>query len=154
MDFLYAQKYGNRDKVYSNYCKNLVHAIFMSNEIHGDKYLYVSEWLAKVMTGNPEKFVPLMIDNSGMKIQDNLKKDFQISDDKTVISSYGGKRVFDVPFVKEVIKDVLDIRKDIIFMFLNIEPFLNHPKVHFLPRSVDKNFKIKFLCLYYLYPWE
>tara|TARA_Y200000002_G_scaffold287651_1_gene241797 strand:+ start:173 stop:1192 length:1020 start_codon:yes stop_codon:yes gene_type:complete len=145
VDFLYAQKYGNIDKVYSNYCKNLVHAIFMTNEIHGDKYLYVSEWLAKAMTGNKNNCVPLIVDNNHLSIQKNLKNEFNIDDNKTVISSYGGKRVFDVPFVKEVIKDVLDIRKDIIFMFLNIESFLSHPRVHFLPRSIDKIFKAKFV---------
>ena len=145
VDFLYAQKYGNVDKVYSNYCKNLVHTIFMTNEIHGDKYLYVSEWLAKEMTGDPNKCVPLIVDDSDINIQENLKKEFNLDDEKIIISSYGGKRVFDIPFVKEVIKDVLEVRKDILFMFLNTEPFINHSRVYFLPRSIDKIFKAKFV---------
>lgn len=145
VDFLYAQKYGNIDKVFSNYCKNLVHAIFMTKEIHGDKYLYVSEWLAKVMTGDPNKCVPLIVDDANRNIQENLKKEFNIDDDKIVISSYGGKRVFDIPFVKEVIKDILKDRTDILFMFLNTEPFIRHPRVHFLPRSTDKTLKAKFV---------
>ena len=46
-DYFYAQKYGNKDQIMSNYGKNLVHVVFMSNETHGDKYLYISPWLAK-----------------------------------------------------------------------------------------------------------
>ena len=51
VDYFYAQKYGNKDQIMSNYGKNLVHVVFMSNETHGDKYLYISPWLAKTMTG-------------------------------------------------------------------------------------------------------
>lgn len=145
VDYFYAQKYGTKDDVISNYCRNLMHAIFMTKDFHGERYLYVSEWLAKTMTGNPKQFVPLVVDNSNLDLKENLRQQFNISDDTTVISSYGGKRVFDIEFVKASVKEILEIRKDLVFMFLNIEPFYKHPRVHFLPRSINKEFKIKFV---------
>ena len=145
VDYFYAQKYGTKDDVISNYCRNLMHAIFMTKDFHGERYLYVSEWLAKTMTGNPKQFVPLVVDNSNLDLKENLRQQFNISDDTTVISSYGGKRVFDIEFVKASVKEILEIRKDLVFMFLNIEPFYKPPRVHFLPRSINKEFKIKFV---------
>ncbi len=145
IDYFYAQKYGTRDNILSNYSKNLIHAIFMTKEVHGDKYLYVSEWLAKTMTGNPNQFVPLIVDNTNLGYKKDLRSKFGISNNATVISSYGGKRVFDIKFVKEAIKEIINLREDLVFMFLNIEPFYKHPRIHFLPRSIDQEIKMKFV---------
>ena len=145
VDYFYAQKYGTKDDVISNYCRNLMHAIFMTNDFHGERYLYISEWLAKTMTGNSKQFVPYIVDNSNLDFKKNLRQQFNIPDDFTVVSSYGGKRVFDIEFVKEAIKEILEIRKDVVFMFLNIESFYKHPRIHFLPRSINKEAKMKFV---------
>ena len=37
----------------------------MAKEPHGDKYLYISEWLSKKMTGNSKNYVPYIVDSSG-----------------------------------------------------------------------------------------
>lgn len=145
VDYFYAQKYGIVDSVFSNYCKNLIHVIFMAKEPHGDKYLYISEWLSKKMTGDSKNYVPYIVDSKSIDYDGNLRKQLNIPDQHVVISSYGGKNVFDIPFVKEAIKEVLDLRNDIVFMFLNIEPFFKHSRIHFLPRSVDLKQKSQFI---------
>ena len=145
VDYFYAQKYGTKDNVMSNYCRNLIHTIFMTKDFHGEKYLYVSEWLAKTMTGNSKQFVPLIVDDANLDFKENLRNQFSIPNDYTVVSSYGGKRVFDIEFVKETIKEIVEIRNDIVFMFLNIKPFYKHPRIHFLPRSINKELKMKFV---------
>ena len=93
----------------------------MAKEPHGDKYLYISEWLSKKMTGDSKNYVPYIVDSKSIDYKGNLRKQFNIPDEHIVISSYGGKNVFDIPFVKEAIKEVLDLRNDIVFMFLNNE---------------------------------
>ena len=145
VDYFYAQKYGNKDQIMSNYGKNLVHVVFMSNETHGDKYLYISPWLAKTMTGNSNLHVPYIVHDSHKDLSNNIRKDFNIYKNDTVISSYGGKRVFDIEFAKDAVKEILDVRNDLVFMFLNIEPFYKHPRIHFLPRSTDQIYKSKFI---------
>ena len=145
VDYFYAQKYGIKDNVISNYCKNLIHVIFMANEPHGDKYLYISEWLSKKMTGNSNNYVPYIVDGKSIDFSGDLRGKFNISNDHIVLASYGGKKVFDIPFVKDTIKEILDLRNDLVFMFLNIEPFYKHPRIHFLPRSVDLQYKSQFI---------
>jgi hypothetical protein len=145
VDFFYVQKFGHKDNLISNFSKNLVHVIFMANEIHGHKYLYISKWLAKTMTGNEHQYVPYIVNKSTLNVKNNLREEFRIPNDAIVVSSYGGKRVFDINFVKETIKEILHNRGDIFFMFLNIEPFYKHPRVYFLPRTIDSMYKSKFI---------
>ncbi len=144
-DYFYAQKFGTIDSVFSNYCKNLIHVIFMANDPHGDKYLYISEWLSKKMTGETKNYVPYIVDRKSIDFEGDFRKKFKIPDDHIVIASYGGKNVFDIKFVKDTIKEVLNLRSDLVFMFLNIEPFYEHPRIHFLPRSVDLRYKSQFI---------
>jgi hypothetical protein len=155
-NYFYAQKYGNKDNVYSLNAKNLNHIVFMVNEPHGYKYLYISEWLAKRMTGNPKLCVPYIVNKQNFKCNDDLKKIYNISNDKLVIASYGGKRVFDINFVKKAIKKILEIREDMVFMFMNTEPFLRNKNIIYLDRTIDLEKKKKFIntCDYMIHARE
>lgn len=145
VSYFYAQKYGNKDNIYSSNTKNLNHVVFMAKEPHGDKYLYISEWLAKRMTGNPKLCVPYIVNKNSHQFKDDLKKKYNISEDKIVIASYGGKNVFDIDFVKKAIKKILEIRGDLVFMFMNTKPFLRHKNVIYLDRTVNLELKTKFI---------
>ena len=145
VDFLYIQKYGNKDNVYSDFSKNLNHVTFMSNDRHGHKYLYVSEWLSKKMTNSNKNYVPLIVNPVFKGETSDLRKTLNISRDKIVIASYGGKRVFDINFLKPAIKKILNERNDIIFLFMNYDKFYEHKNIFYLPRTVSLKNKIEFI---------
>ena len=75
----------------------------------------------------------------------DLKKELGIDDTKLVIGRYGGLNTFDIPFVKKVIKKILDNREDIIFLFLNTKEFLNHSRIIHLPKTISADFKSRFI---------
>jgi len=57
-DYVYNLKYGYNDGNLVNHAKNLVHVVFPSYEPHGDKYVYISEWLSNIYN---KPFVPHMV---------------------------------------------------------------------------------------------
>lgn len=145
VDYFYAQKPGYKDNIYTKYCKNLIHALYMYDEPHGHRYLYCSEWLSKKMTGKKEFYVPYIVNSNFSKTVGNLREKFNIPKDQIIIASHGGKTSFDVEFVKKVIKKVVSERNDLNFFFLNTEKFISHPKVFFFPRTIDPVKKFQFI---------
>lgn len=145
VDYFYAQKPGFKDNIYSNYSKNLIHALYMFNQPHGHRYLYCSEWLSKKMTGKKDFYVPFIINNNFSKISSNLRNKLSIPKDQIIIASLGGKTSFDVEFVKKVMTEVLPKRKDLTFFFLNTIKFLHHPRAFFFPRTIDPVEKFGFI---------
>jgi len=145
VDFLYVQKFGTKDDIFSNFSRNLNHVIFMTNEKHGYKYLYISEWLSKEMTGNNQNYVPYIVNPSYEGEILDLRKILNISRDKIVIASYGGKRAFDIDFVKSSIVQILKERSDLVFLFMNYEKFYKHKNIIYLPRSISTKKKIEFI---------
>ena len=51
-----------------------------------------------------------------------------IPSNEIVFGRYGGQNTFDIEFVKEEINNILKIREDITFVFLNTKKFINHEK--------------------------
>ncbi len=58
---------------------------------------------------------------------------------------HGGESSFDLKFVKDSIIKTVNKRNDLIFLFLNIKKFYNHPRVKFLKGTADEKFKRKFI---------
>ena len=145
IDYIYVQKGGNKDNWVSNKIKTLVHGVYPQkiNQIHGYRFAYISEWLSKNFSNNKIPFVPLITEVS--KTKKNLKKRLKISKDKLVLGCYGGESSFDLKFAQLAIKTIIDKRKDIIFLFLNINKFCSHKQIKFLKGTTDENFKKKFI---------
>lgn len=124
---------------------NAIHSVFCgdTNEIHGDVYAVVSPWLSS-LSNYKIPFVPHMI-NFPNDTEENLKKSFNIDNDMIVIGRYGGWYGFDIDFVKESIKEILNVRKDIVFLFMNTIKFIDNDRAIFLEGNIDINFKLKFL---------
>ena len=74
LDYIYVQKGGQKDHNVSNKIKTLIHSLYPQNlkELHGYKYICVSEWLSKKFTNNKIPFVPYIVDLH--KTKENLKK--------------------------------------------------------------------------------
>ena len=139
-DYFHVLKYGYNDGVIHKNSKNLIHTVFPSFDPHGDVYAYVSKWLAESY-GNNSPFVPHMVNLPN--IDENFKEFFNVGD-KLVIGWYGGNS-FDILFVKQVIENIASKRKDIIFIFMNQDPFCNLENVLFIDGTTDMKQKVAFI---------
>jgi hypothetical protein len=142
-DYFFVIKSGQFDGVISNVCKNIIMAVSANinrNDIHGDKYYVCSPWLSKI-TGID--YVPHMINLPDVK--SNLRNELGIPLDAIVFGRNGGYETFDLPFVKDVIRDILSTKEKYYFIFQNTEKFIEHPKVIWLDTNSDLEYKVKFI---------
>src|SRR5690606_38507208 len=108
----------------------------------------VSEWLSSFCANGKVPYVPHMIHLPVLArdVPRDLRAELGISREATVFATYGGATSFDIKFVREeVIPAVLAARDDLYFIFMNIEKFMNHPRVIFLPGSSRGEDKVKFI---------
>jgi hypothetical protein len=146
VDALYTIKSGARDAIDFPDIPTMVHAVFPTkpSQIHGHAYAYVSPWLARFCRGGKGASVPHIVHPA--RAADNLRAMLGIAADATVFGCYGGQQSFDIDFVKaKVIPHVLARSKNTFFIFMNIEPFLSDPRVHFLPGTTDTDAKAQFV---------
>ena len=145
IDAMYLIKSGERDDYMLPGVPNLIHAVFPQkvSEMHGDIYAYVSEWLSEECSNGKIPFVPHIID---LPITgSSLNRDLGIPDGALVFGCYGGSDSFNLHFVKQVIADLVDKNPQIYFLFMNIDHFIDHPQVIFLPGNSDPIFKSSFI---------
>lgn len=143
-DYFFMEKGGSPDGVISNVCKNLVHAIAVCSvsDIHGDKFAMGSKWLSKI-TNYEIPYVPYMV--SLPENNDDLRKKLNIPIGDLVFGRNGGWETFDIDWVKEAIREVINLRNDIWFIFQFTEPFIEHERVIYLPGSSDLKEKVSFI---------
>lgn len=143
VDYFFAIKSGQKDGVISKVCKNLIMAVssrVTKNDVHGDKFFVCSPWLSKV-TGID--YVPHMINLPDETT--NLRKELNIPNESIVFGRNGGYETFDLQFVKDVIKDILNLKENFFFLFQNTEKFIEHDRVIFLDANPDLNYKVRFI---------
>ena len=139
-DYFYSLKYGFNDGQSHPDAKNLVHVVFPSYEPHGDVYAYVSKWLAE-SHGNGHPYVSHMLNLP--KVEENFTEFFNVKD-KLVVGWYGGNN-FEIPFARQAVIDVANRRKDIVFLFMNQDPFCDLPNVIFINGTTDLEQKSAFI---------
>jgi hypothetical protein len=144
IEFFYGQKYGNLDNILVNNATNLIHSVFSSdpNHIHGDRYAVISEWMT-LKSGGRIPYVPYMI--TSIDIDQDLRVELGIPRNDTVVGRHGAFDTFNIDFAVDVVKAVLEKRKDIWFLFMNTEQKINHPRCIYLKKTVDEIEKIKFI---------
>lgn len=144
IEYFYAIKYGNRDGIEVKNCKNLIHSVFCSdiNEVHGDRYAFISEWMSRKLGCNIP-FVPHMVNLPDH--DHNYRKDLGIPESATVIGRYGGKETFNIDFVAESVLETLDKRSDIWFLLMNTEVKIDHERCLYLEPIIDLNCKVQFI---------
>lgn len=146
IDALYIIKSGQNDGRIAKNCPTLVHAVFVS-EPHGDRYAFISEWLSSKY-GKKIPCVPHMISlpQYCLNPDENLREELHIPKDAIVFGGYGGRDSFDIPFVHRVIERIVTERPDVYFLFMNFDrSTAEHPQIIYLPPSIDKEYKIKFI---------
>lgn len=143
--YLYTQKSGTRDEWISNEIKTLVHSIYPQKlkEIHGYKYAYISEWLSTKYSNNKIPFVPYIVETENSNL--NLKKKLKIKEKNLIFGCHGGESSFDMKFAQKAVLNIVKKRKDICFLFLNINKFCNHPQIKFLKGTSSEKTKREFI---------
>jgi hypothetical protein len=120
IEYVYYIKAGDNDGKIIPKVKNLIHVVFQNKDVHGDKYAYISNWLANKMNME-SSYVPHIV--SLPEPETNYRKQLGISKKNIVIGRYGGYDEFDLPFVHKEIYNILQLRSDIKFLFMNTRPF-------------------------------
>jgi hypothetical protein len=146
VDILYQIKPGPYDGFVIPGLKNCIHAMFLSDEFHGDCFAYVSRWASRVMTGKEESFVPHFVPKLQSKL--NLRCKLGIPTGANVFGRHGGADTFNIQFVREVVLQHAKKNSGDHFVFLNTETIRGTEKlknVHYLAPTIDPEEKAQFL---------
>jgi len=131
-DVAYFIRAGNRGFV-ADSCKTVVHSVFQLYEPHGNRYAYVSEWLANHMNARHTDTIPYVPHIVNLPAPNkNLRAQLGISPDQTVIGRIGGYDTFDLPFVHRAIYTLLQHRSDFVFVMIGTKVFCKHPNIRYL----------------------
>lgn len=144
LDGCYIIKSGEKNHQILNNTKTFVHSVFMQNvdQVHGNRYAFVSKWLSDVCSSGAIPFVPHMLNLPNN--DDNFRKQFNISKDSIVFGRYGGYDTFDIDFVKSSIHKSLK-NPSYYFLFMNTQKFIDHDRVIFLDATASLEDKSKFI---------
>jgi glycosyltransferase involved in cell wall biosynthesis len=139
---LYIIKAGDHDGLYSNYCKNIIHCVFSTRQPHGDIYIPVGQTVNNLCKTN-YRVLPHIV--TLPECNENLRSELNIPNDAVVFGRYGGKETFDIRFVHDVIKNIVDNTNNIYFLFMNTNNFYEHKNIIHIPGNSDVIYKIKFI---------
>ena len=154
-DVAYFMKYGNNDGKLIPGIPNIVHAVFQAYDPHGERYLYISEWLSKKMRiqnlKNLIKLSPRGLDSLKRKKFDflpyivslplhesSLRAEWGFPEGAIIGGRHGAKDTFDVPKVHRAIQEILCGNEKVCFVFANTNKFIEHPRVKFLPTLLSR----------------
>jgi hypothetical protein len=141
---VYYIKYGFNDGKLLKSCKNLVHTVFQSNEPHGDKYVFIAQWLSKKMTGDDNNYVPHIL--SLPDVTQDYREFLNIPKDAIVFGRHGGYTEFDYEWAYPVVYKVAKENPNIFFLFLNTKPFCDSlPNIIHLEPTYDLETKTAFI---------
>lgn len=141
-DVFYKITDGQEDGITAAGCRNIIHAVFLSRQPHGDRYAYVSEWLAGAAKW--PYFVPHIVPK--MPKLGDLREELGIPEDATVFGRHGGLDSFDLQFVKNTIVSVAQSNPNVYFLFMNTNKFVQGLKnVIFLKGTSSLVLKSKFI---------
>ncbi|NDB95123.1 MAG: hypothetical protein EBZ78_03020 [Verrucomicrobia bacterium] len=146
-DFFYEICPGSPHRLPRLPCPIGVHAIFPHTEFFGDRYRYVSPWLARVMTGRSDLFVPHLVRR--YESRENLRPQLGIPPGVRVFGRHGGADTFNIPFVHEVVAKHARKNPGDHFVFLNTQKIAGTESlrnVHYLPATLDPGAKARFLA--------
>ena len=145
LNFIYHQVGKADDLDFSYTSQSMVHLVFPQNtyKIKENIYFFISSWLSKECSNFKIPYLPYIVNYK--KNQNNLRKKLGIKNSDIVFGCHGGESSFDLPFVYKTIINISKKRKDIYFVFLNINKFCDHPNVIFLKGTYKKEYKNMFI---------
>jgi len=140
---IYYPKAGDRDGKLVPGIRNLIHVVFQHKDVHGDVYCYISEWLASKLN-MAGAYVPHIVNMPSPT--KHFRDKLNISSDSIVIGRHGGFNEFDLPFVHKAIYKALEVRPDLIFLFMNTRQFgPSHSNIIFVEGTYNLQHKSNFI---------
>jgi len=146
-DFFYEISPGSFHALPRVGCPIGIHAIFPHAEFFGDRFRFVSPWLARVMTGQADGFVPHLVRK--YESRESLRAELGIPPEATVFGRHGGADTFNIPFARKVVAEHARRHPEDHFVFLNTEPLQGTAKmknIHYLTATVNPAEKAAFLA--------
>jgi len=128
-------------------CPVGIHVVFPHGEFFGDRLRYISPWLSRVMTRQPDRFVPFWVRR--YESRSTLRTDLGIPEDARVFGRHGGWDTFNIPFVHRVVRAHARRHPEDHFVFLNTQPITGtegEKNIHYLPPTVEPEAKARFLA--------
>lgn len=141
IDFVQMMKSGANDSINPENCRTGTHYIFNGSQPHGTSFAAVSDFLARKF--KQTAYVPHII--YSIPPTKDTRALLGIPKDALVIGRHGGKESFDIKFVKKAVADILNIRRDVYFLFLSTDKFINHERAIFFPWVKDEGGKFNFI---------
>ncbi|MBB6462948.1 glycosyltransferase family 4 protein [Flammeovirga kamogawensis] len=142
-DIIYFIKSGKKDHNLFKNIRNVIHVVFGYYKPYGDEYFYISEYLAQKKGKFRSSFVPHIVNLPD--VDSNLRTSLKIPKDATVVARYGGLNTFDIDYVHQAIKEVLEEQDNIYFIFVNTQFFHKHPRIIYLDPIYKLEDKVAFI---------
>lgn len=123
-------------------CRTIYHCVFHHSHPQSDIYCSISNYLnTKNNTNLP--VISYMIETN--QCSDSFRNKLNIPEKAVVIGRYGGNTTFDIKFVHDCIKEIINVHEDIYFLFMNTDKFYEHKRIIYLDKTIDNNEKHKFI---------
>jgi hypothetical protein len=142
IDVFYAIKGGESDGIMPKNCWSVAHCIFRMDQPHADVYAGVCEYISH-KHGGIHPWVYHIVE--APLVEEDYRAELNIPRNALVLGRHGGNNTFNISFVPETIKKVINERCDLYFLFLNTDRFIDHPRVIHLPHTIDERVKTKFV---------
>jgi len=149
LDFFYTLTYGGANDIYQfnnkllwGNCKTIKHCVFDTTYPESDFYISISQTLNEKNNTNL-RVIPHIVDLP--ETHEHLRKDFQIPDDAIVFGRYGGMDQFNINITHNAIKEYLQEDEKSYFLFMNTNKFYEHPRIIYLDKNLDFEYKVKFI---------
>jgi len=148
LSYFYTLTHGGKDiyefnnKTIWGNCKTIKHCVFDTTYPESDFYISISTVLNKKNNTNC-KVIPHIVQLPSTSL--HLRQELQIPLDAIVYGRYGGYTEFNIQDVHHAIEHHLQQDKTCYFLFMNTKPFYNHPRIMYLEKNLDIEYKTKFI---------
>ena len=147
-EILYMIKPGPYDGMLVEGVRNCVHAMYLTEEFHGDSFAFVSRWMSRAATGREDSYVPHFVPR--FESTENLRARLGIPDGARVFGRHGAADTFNIPFARKAVLAHARRHPEDHFVFLNTNPMNPRgdtlPNIHHLPATIDAGEKGRFLA--------
>lgn len=145
---LYMIKPGPWDGMVVGGVRNCVHAMYLTEEFHGDSFAFVSRWMSRAATGREDSYVPHFV--SRLESRENHRAQLGIPTGARVFGRHGAADSFNLPFVRKAVLAHARRHPQDHFVFLNTNPMDpagdTLSNIHHLPATIDPVAKGRFLA--------
>lgn len=126
-----------------NNCKTIYQCVLNTTNPQGNIYCSIGYYLKDKDNTNTPVLPGHIVELS--QCNDNLRIKLNIPENAIVLGRHGANTTFNIKYVHECIKEIVNNRKDIYFLFLNTDKFYEHKQIIYLEKTIDENEKQKFI---------